>query len=317
MKKTKTRLAILALLGLLTVCAWPKTEWQTLQVKGEERRYFVEHPPLVAGHRYPLILALHGGGGTAQGIARWGFSRLARERGYIVVFPQGIEKHWYDERVQFTTKDGKRPDDVAFLSELLDQAEHDYPVDPRQVYVAGVSNGAIMSHLLAEKLGKKLTGIIPIIGGITEEQAAQFAPKAPLSVMIIQGDADPIVPFQGGPITVLGKKRGNVLPTEETVKKWVETDGCQKRSEDKLPDSDPTDGCRVTCTIYGGGHHGTQVWYYRVSGGGHTVPGGLQYLPERMVGKVCRDIDAMDLIDEFCRRTSARRSSSRRYRLVV
>lgn len=306
MKKTKTRIAVLALLGLLTVCVWPKTKWQTLDVKGEERLYFVEHPTLEAEHHYPLIMALHGGGGTARSMARWGFTKLARERGYIVVFPQGVEKHWYDDRVQFTTKDGKRPDDVAFLTELLDQVEKDYPVDPRRVYVAGVSNGAIMSHVLAEKLGSRLTGIIPMIGGITEEQAAAFSPKAPLSVMIIQGDADPIVPFHGGPITALGKKRGSVLPTEETVKKWVEVDGCHKSSEDELPDSDPKDGCRVTRTTYTGGHNGTEVWYYRVAGGGHTVPGGIQYLPERVVGKVCRDVESTELIDEFCRRTSAR-----------
>jgi polyhydroxybutyrate depolymerase len=42
----------------------------------------------------------------------------------------------------------------------------------------------------------------------------------------------------------------------------------------------------------------------RLEGGGHTWPGGLQYLPERLIGGVCRDFDATELIWTFFRRHS-------------
>jgi polyhydroxybutyrate depolymerase len=43
----------------------------------------------------------------------------------------------------------------------------------------------------------------------------------------------------------------------------------------------------------------TEVILLRIDNGGHTWPGGKQYLPERMIGKVCRDIDAGHEIFEF------------------
>ena len=38
---------------------------------------------------------------------------------------------------------------------------------------------------------------------------------------------------------------------------------------------------------------------YRIEGGGHTWPGGKQYLPPGLVGRVCRDIDGTRTIFEF------------------
>ncbi len=36
-----------------------------------------------------------------------------------------------------------------------------------------------------------------------------------------------------------------------------------------------------------------------VTGGGHTWPGGAQYLPERWIGPVSRDFDASAVIAAF------------------
>ena len=40
---------------------------------------------------------------------------------------------------------------------------------------------------------------------------------------------------------------------------------------------------------------------YRIEGGGYTWPNGLQYLPEKILGKVCRDLNGSEVI---CRQTS-------------
>lgn len=48
---------------------------------------------------------------------------------------------------------------------------------------------------------------------------------------------------------------------------------------------------------------------YRIEGGGHTWPNGLQYLPEKILGKVCRDLNGSEVI---CRQTSEVSGEQRR-----
>lgn len=46
---------------------------------------------------------------------------------------------------------------------------------------------------------------------------------------------------------------------------------------------------------------GTEVVLDRIEGGGHTWPNGMQYLPERLIGRVCRDINRTEVTWEFFR----------------
>jgi polyhydroxybutyrate depolymerase len=48
-----------------------------------------------------------------------------------------------------------------------------------------------------------------------------------------------------------------------------------------------------------GGVEGAEVILYGVEGGGHAWPGGSQYLPESVIGKVSHDIDATQLVWDF------------------
>lgn len=44
---------------------------------------------------------------------------------------------------------------------------------------------------------------------------------------------------------------------------------------------------------------GTKVVLIKIKGGGHTWPGASQYLPKILVGTVCKDFNANDVIWEF------------------
>jgi polyhydroxybutyrate depolymerase len=66
-----------------------------------------------------------------------------------------------------------------------------------------------------------------------------------------------------------------------------------------LPDKDPTDGTTVTTEVYGGCKEGVDVILYAIKGGGHTWPGGFQYLPESIIGKTCKDFNASEIIWQF------------------
>jgi polyhydroxybutyrate depolymerase len=86
----------------------------------------------------------------------------------------------------------------------------------------------------------------------------------------------------------------------EAVKPWLGLEGCAAEpAQEDLPDLDQNDGCTVMRFTYGKGKDGTELVLDRIKGGGHTWPGGPQYLPERLVGHVCRDIDGAAVIWEF------------------
>jgi polyhydroxybutyrate depolymerase len=101
-------------------------------------------------------------------------------------------------------------------------------------------------------------------------------------------------------VHVLGQDRGAVLSTPDSVKWWVKHNACTGAVKTRsLPDTDPDDGAHVEVEAHESCADGSEVVLYRVEGGGHTWPGGKQYLPKAMVGTVCRDFDATREIFDF------------------
>jgi polyhydroxybutyrate depolymerase len=137
------------------------------------------------------------------------------------------------------------------------------------------------------------------------EQIAQMrVPARPISVLLMAGTKDPLVPYEGGDIGFArGRKVGRVVSVAETIKYWTMFDQCPPSPIIAVePDKDPEDGTRVRREISGPCREGTEVILYAVEGGGHTWPGGQQYLPERIVGRTSRDIDANEVIWSFFKR---------------
>lgn len=270
---------------------------------GLYRRYLLRVPPaLDPAEPAPLVLCLHGGGGSADQMARFtSMSALSDEHGFLVAYPDAMHRRWEDGRIDRTASLRRTPiDDVGFLAAVIDDVSRRHTVDPKRVFATGPSNGGFMSHRLGIELSDRIAAIAPVIGGIAEPLADKVSPPNPVSVLIIQGTHDPLVPYDGGVVQAAGQERGRLIPTIEAVKRWVAANGCaDEPSVEEQPDVDPNDGCRVTVTRYSGGRAGSEVILYRVDGGGHTWPGGRQYMPKRVIGRVCRDFDATRTIWEF------------------
>jgi polyhydroxybutyrate depolymerase len=84
------------------------------------------------------------------------------------------------------------------------------------------------------------------------------------------------------------------------VRLWREAD--QTRAvpvSGDLPDGDPKDGCRVRWSSWRGGRLDSEVLLYVEEGAGHTWPGGSQYLPKAVIGRVCRHFDGTQAIWDF------------------
>lgn len=281
----------------------------TMMSGGHTRTWMAHVPRNPPGKKLlPLVIALHGGGGTGKNMLKLtlgGLNRLADREGFVVIYPDGIDRHWNCGRnAQETGYRSHREsiDDVGFISALIDTAIQKYDVDPKRVYVTGMSNGAIAAYRLAGELSAKIAAIAAVAGNIAKNLVASYNPANPVSILVINNVNDPMVPYNGGDITgPFGfKKLGKVVSTAETVRFWVKYNGCRPEPViTSLADQKKDVFTKIRRETYTGGKNGTEVVLYAIEGGGHTWPGGLQYLGERIIGRTSRVIDANEVIWEF------------------
>lgn len=272
----------------------------TLAWDGLERSYYLREPQgLDKARKLPLVLALHGGGGVGEKMNKLtGLSDLGEKEGFLAVFPEGVGRNWNDGRPgDFSKAHRDHIDDVGFINALVEKLKTEYPVDPRRVYACGISNGAMMCFRLACEMAGTFAAVAAVGGSMPENLPGLCHPEKPVAVMVIFGRQDPLVPYGGGYVSVLGRKRGKVVPVEESLEFWARVNHCDLPEEaEALPDLDSKDGTRVFKRSCG------KVEILLVEGGGHTWPGGWQYLWEFLVGKTSRDFNASETIWKFFQR---------------
>jgi polyhydroxybutyrate depolymerase len=253
----------------------------TLTSGGLERQYLLHVPTSYTGDdATPLVVNLHGHGSNAGEQAIYsGLLVKAEEKGFIVVTPQGTgpEPHF-----NFTTVEAGAPNDVAFISDLLDTLESELCVDPSRVYAAGISNGAAMSVTLACFLSNRIAAIAPVAGLFFFPGCPSIRP---VPVIAFHGTDDKIVPFEGGPVGDL-----RALPVEDSLQQWAEHDECTSGPQDERVSD------HVRLRRYDDCAEGATVELYAVEGGGHTWPGASIDLP---LGATNHEISATDLMWAF------------------
>lgn len=303
---------LLAGLSLMSLSAEKGKHINEVIMHGNLKRKCIIYVPSMAGKMSPMpvLFALHGRGANAKGmmlLTRKGFNKLADRDGFLVVYPNGIDLSWNDGRMDSEANDRahlENIDDVGYIAALIDLLVARYDADPGRIYVTGISNGAMMAYRLGCELSHRIAVIAPVDGSLPYLLAGDCMPAEPVSVLAINNVHDPLIPFNGGEIYSRHRKLklGKVIPVEETLRYWVNRNGCNKEPEiSRLPDTDPGDSTRVIMEHYGTGINGSEVIHYAIEGGGHTWPGGIQYLPKRRIGKTSRDINANEVIWSFCK----------------
>lgn len=279
---------------------------------GLNRTYLVHVPPSHNKEKAaPLLFVLHGGGGTGKGmvsLTKNGFNELADKEGFVVVYPDGIERHWNDGRgVARYRAHKENVDDVGFISALIEHLSQTLNIDAKRIYATGISNGGFFSQRLACELTDKIAAIAVVAAQMSKNLSLICKPKSPVSVLIMPGTKDPLVPYEGGEIGFpMGRvKLGKVLSVSETVKFWTAHNGCSSQPVVSWePDNDPKDLTRVRKEVYSECKDKSEVVLLAIEGGGHTWPGGYQYLSEKIIGKTSRDIDANVVIWDFFKKHS-------------
>jgi polyhydroxybutyrate depolymerase len=284
----------------------PHTYTRTLFFDDLQRSYRIHIPSSLAENTTPaLVFVLHGGGGTGEGMERTltlgGFNTLADQHHFIVVYPDGVEKNWNDGRKNVSDPAHQdNIDDVGFFTALIENLTVEFNVDPSQIFSTGISNGAMMSYRLAVELPDKFAAIAPVAGALPLDVVSFNISEEPVSVCVISGTHDPLVPWDGGLVGTPRNPRGVVISVPDSVLFWVTHNHCTATPNiTLLPDTDPNDHTWISKESYSNGSQNTEVTLYTIYNGGHTWPDGYQYLPESLVGRTSYDINANEVIWDF------------------
>ena len=238
-------------------------------------RTYSLHVPAGVEHPSGLVVNLHAAGATGAGQeALTNYDAVADNYGFVAVYPDGVDLSWADGRGA-SQPDRQGIDDVGFLSALIGKLVADFGIDPGRVFVTGLSAGAFMANRLACDRADLVAAVAPVAGTLGVNVGCN--PSRPVSVLQIHGTADPIVPFDGGPMTGRGGA-SDIISATAMSERWRQVDGCPDPVQDVLPSAgDGTVTTRMTSSPCAAG---TAVVLLTVDGGGHTWPSAPDILPD-------------------------------------
>ena len=229
----------------------------TLTIGGRVRLYTIFRPSSLAlAKPLPLVIALHGYTQDSTGMATsTHFDDQASSAGFVVVYPQGIDDSW-NAGTCCGTAQSQKVDDVGFIRQLIDRLVKAGGIDPKRVFVTGLSNGGAMAHRLACALSDRIDAVASVSGALI---ISTCKPARPISVLEMHGTGDLLVPFGGGTTAGLGYFQ----PTMTFMKRWVNIDHCTSTptvSQMKITRTSSWTGCRggavVVLQAIAGASHG-------------------------------------------------------------
>ncbi len=281
----------------------PKTVQYSLQIGGQTRTYRVHVPGnYKPGTKVPAVMVLHGLGGKAESaLAQGKWLEKSDREGFVAVGLDGTLKNpakrssllnnprrWNAGNVEPADR-GRQADDIGFINAVIDQLLSTGMVDPKRIYVTGFSNGAAMAFRVGVELSQRVAAIAPVANTLLVNPASL---QQPVPLLLIWGTADPINPINGG--TVKRSGRSLVRPSAEYAwKTWGKLLHCPPTPQIIYQQQGVTGKALRPCD------RGSEALFYSIEGMGHTWPGGIRYLPEPVVGRSSKAIDATDLIWTF------------------
>jgi polyhydroxybutyrate depolymerase len=166
------------------------------QVKIGDRSYLVKLPTnYQAQNSYKLLLVFHGSGGSASSIYSMAhFEQYSDE--YIVAYPNAKEVEWNDG-CGCNVAHRKGVDDLSFVDQLIADIQQKHHISTGEIYAAGFSQGGLFSQNLACNRSEVFKAVAIVAAPMSQQLAASCAPQAKLSVMMVHGIHDNVLPFMG------------------------------------------------------------------------------------------------------------------------
>lgn len=237
-----------------------------------EHRY--EPPGHSASDRRPLLVFLHGLGGSGEDGLQGGLSALGARERIFVSAPDGsldsAGRRFWNAGPACCDFDRRGVDDVRRIAELIQRWRANPSVDPKRIYVVGFSNGGFLANRLVCSGNENIAAIVNIAGGGVPD-AEPCVVRPPLGVLHIHGDADPIVRYGGGAVfnrPELGRFPG----ARESLDSWGKRLGCKGSASalDAMDLAPNIQGAETLAATYTGCPRGDAA-LWTVRGGGHVV----------------------------------------------
>ncbi|MEM7506326.1 MAG: polyhydroxybutyrate depolymerase [Pseudomonadota bacterium] len=213
---------------------------------------------------FPVLVHLHGMGGTGPGVIRGGSAKRALARGYAVIAPTGWQpvsrypKNW-------GVADGRdyTRDDIAFLSEILQDAGDRWPLDRGRVLLSGFSRGGSMVWDVACQAPDLARGFAPVAGAFWDDLPADCA--RPVDLFHTHGWMDRTVPLEGRSLAGGTLVQGDVWASLFILRA---TNGCTNRQPETGSAEDgiwlrqwsDCEAGRIDLMLHPGGHGVPRGW---------------------------------------------------------
>lgn len=269
-------------------------DYKSMRVDGRTRTFLLNLPPgyYTGTSDFPLVIAMHGTGGDAYQFEHdYAFSRLANDNGFVVAYPEGVRgngvlgiRTWNAGYCcDYATENNV--DDVGFINELIDNLIAQYNIDPRRVYVAGMSNGGMMAYRLACEIPNRLAAIATVSCSMTT--GPDISPTQPVPILHLHAEPDTKIPDEGG----IGIGGYYFPPIDSVFHVWSLANGCTSGPQTVVDNADYSMIEWENC------ENNVVIRYYLTKDGGHAWPRAIKVRPA--ADEPSTAIDANELIWDF------------------
>ena len=242
------------------------------------RRSILLHRPTGAGTAaLPLVILLHGAGDDAAAFATETRMAPAADReDMLLAVPDGTGEA--PDRLAWNAgfccgiAVARRVDDIGFVGAAIDRLESQYPVDRARIYLAGMSNGAMLAYQIAAAHPQWIAALAAVSGTIggTDRDGNRFViakPDMPLPIMIMHGRRDSYVLFDGGHSALVRFPKRTNMAVADALAFWSDVDGCNPipASSEPVPNT-------LRRLAYQGCQNGSEVILWEREQGDHEWP---------------------------------------------
>jgi len=273
----------------------------TIAIHGLTRTYLT-YAPKDLPKGAPLVVVLHGSGESGARIrieTGYGFDRLADTRGFAVAYPDAFDGYWdVCAIVGAVDASAHNVDDMGFLSAVIDKLATDIGIDPARAFAMGSSRGGSMALRIALELPARFRAVAAVSGSLPTPENFKCKPVGPgASVMIMNGTADPIVPFDGGEVNLFGVfyRNGKVRSARESAQYFADLNHISGKPDTNV--SPAVNGMSIERVLWRGDSK-VEVELVAVHGAGHGMPQPYTSRP-RILGPSSNEPNGPAVIWEF------------------
>ena len=189
-------------------------------MNGKTRTYWL-YVPKDCPENAPLVVAMHGAGGSSQDQSPH-FNEIADKEKFMVAYPQGLPINFavFGGNVNGWNASGQENDDVNFIRALVEDANQHHTIDRNRVYACGFSNGGMNAYALANTCSDVFAACASISGFPLNEFHLRHTNERPVPFLHIHGKKDDFVKYSLMPVIVdemVARLGANPIPVKSGV----------------------------------------------------------------------------------------------------